>query len=52
MGRFVSRDQTRTEPSEPPVTRVEERSCSWPTSEVWPCRMAMHWLTDKISFWF
>ena len=34
------RDQTRTEPSEPPETRVGPSIWSWPTREVWPWRMA------------
>lgn len=36
IGHIFSRDQTLTDPSEPPVTSVLPRSCSWPTSDVWP----------------
>lgn len=40
IGELEMRDQTRTDPSDPPVTSVEERICSWPTKEVWPWRIA------------
>ncbi len=48
MGVYVSRDHTRTEPSEPPVTRVEPRIWSWPTRDVWPCSMAWHVLNQRL----
>jgi hypothetical protein len=34
IGAIFSNDQTRTEPSEPPVTKVFPRICNCPTSEV------------------
>ena len=37
---FIVKMMTR--PSEPPVTRVLWKSCTWHTSAVWPWRRAKH----------
>ena len=41
-GALAERDHTRTDPSEPPLTRVSPRIWSCPTKEVCPCRIALH----------
>lgn len=49
IGVIFSNDHTRTDPSDPPVTRVSPRICSWPTSDVWPWRIARHSLHSNVS---
>ena len=47
---IVARLNTMIRPSEPPVVRISSVSWSWPTSDVWPWRRAIHSLRVSLVF--